>query len=72
MLTPEISRTIAEFARSEGIVLDPVYTGKAWMGLLDLMKRGFIADDENVVFIHTGGTAALFPYREQVLDYLRD
>jgi D-cysteine desulfhydrase family pyridoxal phosphate-dependent enzyme len=72
VLTPEISRSIGTLARSEGIVLDPVYTGKAWMGLLDLMEKGFIADDEHVVFIHTGGTAALFPYRQQVLDDLRD
>ena len=67
VLTPEISRGIATLARSEGIVLDPVYTGKAWLGLLDLIENRFIADDENVVFIHTGGTAALFPYREQIM-----
>jgi D-cysteine desulfhydrase family pyridoxal phosphate-dependent enzyme len=67
VLTPEISRGIAALARSEGIVLDPVYTGKAWLGLLDLIENRFIADDENVVFIHTGGTAALFPYREQIM-----
>jgi D-cysteine desulfhydrase family pyridoxal phosphate-dependent enzyme len=71
VLTPAISRAIAALARSEGVVLDPVYTGKAWLGMLDLMQKGFITDDEKVVFIHTGGTAALFPYREQVLDYLR-
>ena len=70
VLTPEISRSIAALARSEGLVLDPVYTGKAWLGLLDLMENGFISRDENVVFIHTGGTAALFPYREQMMDYL--
>lgn len=70
VMTPEISHGIAALARSEGIVLDPVYTGKAWLGLLDLMEKGFISRDENVVFIHTGGTAALFPYREQMMDYL--
>jgi D-cysteine desulfhydrase family pyridoxal phosphate-dependent enzyme len=70
VLTPEISHGIAALARSEGIVLDPVYTGKAWLGLLDLMQTGFISRNENVVFIHTGGTAALFPYREQVMNYL--
>jgi D-cysteine desulfhydrase family pyridoxal phosphate-dependent enzyme len=67
VLTPEISRAIAALARSDGVVLDPVYTGKAWLGLLDLMAKGFIVEDENVVFIHTGGTAALFPYREQIM-----
>jgi D-cysteine desulfhydrase family pyridoxal phosphate-dependent enzyme len=70
VLTPDISRGIAALARSEGVVLDPVYTGKAWLGLLDLMGTGFISRDENVVFIHTGGTAALFPYREQMMDFL--
>ncbi len=67
VLTPEISRVIAGLARSEGVALDPVYTGKAWLGLLDLMRSGFFGRDENVVFIHTGGTAALFPYRERIM-----
>ncbi|MEJ2580652.1 MAG: pyridoxal-phosphate dependent enzyme, partial [Acidobacteriota bacterium] len=72
VLTPEISRAIASLARSEGIVLDPVYTGKAWLCLLDLMESGFIEADENVTFIHTGGTAALFPYREGIMGDLAD
>ncbi len=72
VLTPEISRGIAALARSEGVVLDPVYTGKAWVGLLDLMDTGFISHNENVVFIHTGGTPALFPYRSQVMGFLTD
>ncbi len=72
VLTPEISRGIAALARSEGVVLDPVYTGKAWVGLLDLMETGYIAHDENVVFIHTGGTPALFPYRSQMMGFLTD
>jgi L-cysteate sulfo-lyase len=72
VLTPEINRGIAALAQSEGVVLDPVYTGKAWLGLLDLMETGFISHDENLVFIHTGGTPALFPYRSQVMDFLAD
>lgn len=72
ILTPEISKGIAALARAEGVVLDPVYTGKAWMGLLDLMETGFISREENVVFIHTGGTAALFPYRGQMMGFLAD
>lgn len=70
VLTPEISRVIAGLARSQGVALDPVYTGKAWLGLLDLMRSGFLGGDEKVVFIHTGGTAALFPYRERIMDDL--
>jgi D-cysteine desulfhydrase family pyridoxal phosphate-dependent enzyme len=72
VLTPEISRVVADLARTEGVALDPVYTGKAWLGLLDLMRSGFFKRDENVVFIHTGGTAALFPYRERIMGDLAD
>jgi D-cysteine desulfhydrase family pyridoxal phosphate-dependent enzyme len=56
-------------AREEGILLDPVYTGKAMAGFLDLAGKGFFSE-ENVVFLHTGGTPALFPYREGILDGL--
>ena len=50
-------------ARHEGIILDPVYTGKAMAGLIALVRRGFFAKDANVVFLHTGGTAAMFAYQ---------
>ena len=46
----------------EGLLLDPVYTGKAMAGLIDLCRRGFFTPDQNVVFLHTGGAAALFAY----------
>jgi L-cysteate sulfo-lyase len=49
-------------ARMEGILLDPVYTGKTMAGLIDLVRQGFFQPDQNVVFWHTGGTPALFPY----------
>jgi L-cysteate sulfo-lyase len=49
-------------ARLEGLFLDPVYTGKAMAGLIDLVRRRRFAPDQTVVFIHTGGTPALFPY----------
>ena len=49
-------------ARTEGLVLDPVYTGKAFAGLLGLVRGGEIRDDEYTVFIHTGGSPALFAY----------
>ncbi|MCD8241354.1 MAG: D-cysteine desulfhydrase family protein [Lachnospiraceae bacterium] len=51
---------IEEMARMEGILLDPVYTGKAWSGLLKLVKDGYFDGEENIVFFHTGGAAALF------------
>ena len=51
---------IEELARMEGILLDPVYTGKAWAGMLKLLKDGYFGDEDNIVFVHTGGAAALF------------
>jgi D-cysteine desulfhydrase len=54
-------------ARSEGILLDPVYTGRAFGGLLDLIRRGVFQRDERVLFWHTGGTAGLFGYGEASL-----
>jgi L-cysteate sulfo-lyase len=49
-------------ARLEGILLDPVYTGKAMAGLMDWVRRGHYRADENIVFIHTGGQAGLFGF----------
>ena len=50
-------------AREEGILLDPVYTGKAMAGLLSMLREKAFGDDEDVVFIHTGGAPALFGYQ---------
>jgi len=58
-------------ARAEGILLDPVYTGKAMSGLIDLIKNRTFKKSDHVVFIHTGGTPALFPYGKELLEYLR-
>ena len=55
-------------ARHEGILLDPVYSAKGMAGLIDLIRKGHFRQDENVVFIHTGGAAGLFGYR-QVLEH---
>ena len=61
-LTREVSDVISLFARTEGILIDPVYTGPALVGLLELIRQGKFPRDSNVVFIHTGGTASLFSY----------
>jgi D-cysteine desulfhydrase family pyridoxal phosphate-dependent enzyme len=53
------------FARSEGILLDPVYTGRAAAGLLDLIRTGTFRTEETVLFWHTGGTPGLFAERYQ-------
>ena len=69
-----MNRPVAEavilLAREEGILLDPVYTGKSMSALLDLADRGFFREGEKVVFLHTGGTPALFPYREGIMGAL--
>jgi len=54
------------FAETEGILLDPVYTGRAAAGLVDLIRRGIIDRGETVLFWHTGGTPALFAYGEEL------
>ncbi len=53
---------IKRLASSEGILLDPVYTGKAFAGLLDLAEKGRLGTDEPIIFLHTGGTPALFAF----------
>jgi 1-aminocyclopropane-1-carboxylate deaminase/D-cysteine desulfhydrase-like pyridoxal-dependent ACC family enzyme len=51
---------LRKLARIEGILLDPVYTGKAFGGLLDLLKAGRLGREEAIIFLHTGGLPALF------------
>jgi len=51
------------FARTEGLLLDPVYTGRAAAGMIDLIRQGYFKSDETVLFWHTGGTPALFSDR---------
>lgn len=58
--TPEDTPYIEELARLEGILLDPVYTGKAWAGMLKLLQEGNFDGQDDIVFVHTGGVAALF------------
>ncbi|MDQ4075030.1 MAG: D-cysteine desulfhydrase family protein [Chloroflexota bacterium] len=53
-------------ARHEGLLLDPVYTGRAMGGLVDLIRQGSIPPDETILFWHTGGTPALFAYVEEL------
>ncbi len=56
--------TIISLAREEGILLDPIYTGKAFLGLLDHFRRDPKEFGSRVCFIHTGGIFSLFPFRE--------
>jgi L-cysteate sulfo-lyase len=60
--TPAMVEAVALTARCEGILLDPVYSGKGMAGLIDLVRKGFFRREDNVVFLHTGGATALFAY----------
>lgn len=53
-------------AQSEGILVDPVYTGRAMAGLIDLIRRGSISREDRVVFWHTGGAPAIFAYADRL------
>ena len=53
---------VSLLAETEGVLLDPVYSGKAMSGLIDLVRKGAFGKDKNIVFVHTGGQAALFAY----------
>ncbi|HOV30304.1 MAG TPA: D-cysteine desulfhydrase family protein [Anaerolineaceae bacterium] len=68
-LQPAEVEAIQLFARTEGILLDPVYTSRAAAGLIDLIRKGFFSRDEIVLFWHTGGIPALFaePYTSTLL-----
>jgi D-cysteine desulfhydrase len=67
---PEIFDSIAELASSEGIFLDPVYTGKAFHGMVTELQKGDVGElrgAKNVVFIHTGGLFGVFPQQQNFL-----
>ncbi|MGI9223500.1 MAG: D-cysteine desulfhydrase [Woeseiaceae bacterium] len=60
--TESMNEAVILLARLEGLLFDPVYSGKALAGLIDLVRNGHFADEDNIVFLHTGGSAALFAY----------
>jgi D-cysteine desulfhydrase family pyridoxal phosphate-dependent enzyme len=60
VVTEREREAIRLFARYEGILLDPVYTGRAAAGMIDLIRKGFFNKDKTVLFLHTGGQPALF------------
>ncbi|MCK6628793.1 MAG: D-cysteine desulfhydrase family protein [Anaerolineae bacterium] len=61
--TPAGLEAIRLVASTEGILLDPVYTGKAMAGLIDHIKQGLLKPGDTVIFLHTGGYLALFAYQ---------
>lgn len=66
--TPETMEAIAIAATDEGLILDPVYTGKAMAGLVGHARRGQFDPDDTAIFIHTGGAPALFAYSRETAE----
>jgi L-cysteate sulfo-lyase len=66
VMGPPEREAIELFARCEGLILDPVYTGRAAAGMIDLIRHGKIGKDETVLFWHTGGIPALYAYASQL------
>lgn len=59
-------------AQQEGLLLDPVYSAKGMAGLIGMVRQGFFKQEQKVLFLHTGGSAALFAYEDQLLASLGD
>ncbi len=66
-MTPECREAVVLAARTEGLVLDPVYTGKTFGAMIDHIRQGQFTASQTVVFVHTGGTPALFAYGNEIL-----
>jgi D-cysteine desulfhydrase len=66
--TPEMAEAVRLTARTEGILLDPCYTGKAMAGLVDLVRKGYFQKEEQILFLHTGGIPALYAHRFEILE----
>jgi D-cysteine desulfhydrase len=67
VITGAEREAIRLLARTEGIIVDPIYTGRALAGLIDLVRRGAYGPDETVLFWHTGGVAGLFPRAAELM-----
>jgi len=67
VVSKECIEAITLVAQTEGIFLDPVYTGKAMAGLIDLIRKGKLTSGDTVVFVHTGGVPDVFSYEKQLV-----
>ena len=65
--TEQMAEAVRMLALLEGTLMDPVYTGKAMAGLIDLVRQGYFNREESVLFVHTGGSPALQVYMSDVL-----
>ena len=65
--TKAMNDAVMLLARLEGLLFDPVYSGKGLSGMLDLVGKGYFGDAQNIVFVHTGGIAGLFGYADKLV-----
>ena len=68
VMSESVRQTLRRVARSDGMILDPTYTAKSFAGLLGLIDDGTLASGSDVVYVHTGGTPAVFAYPEILTD----
>ena len=68
---PGMLEAVTLLARTEGILLDPVYSGKAMAGLIDFVRKGKFEKGSNLLFLHTGGSAVLFAYMDSFRAYFK-
>lgn len=71
VMNKDVADALRLMSSQEGIFLDPVYTGKAMTALIDLIKKGFFRKEDSVIFLHTGGTPALFPNKFNLVNFLK-
>jgi len=64
LVTKSMLESVKLLARTEAILLDPVYTGKTVAGMIDLIKKGYFKNMKNILFLHTGGSPALYAYTD--------
>ncbi len=69
-ITKQVVDTMKYIASTEGLILDPVYTAKAFYGLLDMIEKNEIEEESVVVFIHTGGIPITMQYPDELLKYI--
>jgi len=62
-----MAEAVRLLARTECILLDPVYSGKAMAGLIDLVRKNYLDKTDKILFVHTGGSPALYAYMKAVL-----
>lgn len=68
LVGPDCWQALELVARREAVLLDPIYSGKAMAGLIDHIRRGMFSAEDHVIFIHTGGTPALFAMNNELME----